>query len=215
MPTSGQITAAASEIANRWLPLAVAWHLAVVAVLIALARGWRPARRTAGLLIAAPSISVAAMAWLAGNPFNGSIFTLLAAGQVLLALRLAPGRIERGPGWAMVAGTALVGFGLFYPHFLVDRAPAMYLVAAPFGLVPCPTIAVAIGVTLCAGGFQGRGWSALMVAAGSFYALYGALRLGVALDVGLLAGTVALALLLALGPAHRPMTAANSPGGGR
>jgi hypothetical protein len=42
----------------------------VVAVLIALARGWRPARRTAGLMIAAPSISVAAMAWLAGNPFN-------------------------------------------------------------------------------------------------------------------------------------------------
>lgn len=197
MPSPLEITRSASHIAEDGVLLAMMWHAAVVLGIAALGAGWRPTRRAAGLLLAAPCASVALASWLAASPFNGALFTLLTALLVAAALRLPSGRIEPGPGWALLGGAVVVLFGLAYPHFLGDRAPAMYLVAAPVGLLPCPTLAVVIGFTLLAGGLQGRAWSPILLAAGTFYGLFGAAVLGVLLDLGLLAGTAALALVAA------------------
>ena len=199
MPTSAQITRQMGEIANQWIPLAIAWHLVIALALVALSFGWRPSRRTAGLLLASLCASVAAIAWLAGNPFNGSIFTALTAAFALIALRLPPGPARsHAPLWAVIAGAMLLGFGLVYPHFL-DQPAAMYLVAAPVGVVPCPTLAVVMGFTLLAAGLGSPAWCRVLVAAGAFYSIVGVWQLGVLLDVGLLLGTLALAGLLAPG----------------
>ena len=41
-----------------------------------------------------------------------------------------------------------------------------YAYASPFGLLPCPTLSVVIGLTLIFGGLQSTAWSVLLIAAG-------------------------------------------------
>ena len=195
MPTPEQILAGLTAIANRAQPLAIGWHAALAVTIIALLAGWRPSRRIAGVLLAIPLISVAAMAWSFGNPFNGLVFALVAVLLVTLALRLPEDAVTRGPAWAFVVGVLMVGFGWVYPHFLESGAPLAYLYAAPFGLVPCPTLSAVIGFALLGGGLRARGWSGVLAGAGVFYALFGALRLGVSIDIFLLVGALALGAL--------------------
>jgi hypothetical protein len=101
--------------------------------------------------------------------------------------------VRRGPPWAFWAGVASLSYGWLYPHFL-DVDPIAYLVAAPVGLVPCPTLAVVIGVALLGGGLGSRAWSLVLAALGLFYGLFGVFRLGVLLDLGLLLAATVLLL---------------------
>jgi hypothetical protein len=87
------------------------------------------------------------------------------------------------------------------------------LYASPVGLVPCPTLAVAIGFALVGNGLGSRVWSLTLAALGLFYGLFGVLRLTVLLDIGLVGGALALvgAVLHSAGGgraelAHRPRT---------
>jgi hypothetical protein len=85
----------------------------------------------------------------------------------------------------------MIAFGWAYPHFLRGDAFAL-LVAAPLGVIPCPTLAAVIGVALIADGLGARAWSWTLAATGVFYAVFGVARLGVWIDVALLVGSVAL-----------------------
>lgn len=58
--------------------------------------------------------------------------------------------------------------------------------------VPCPTLAIVIGLALIGDGIGTRRWSVLLGAAGIFYSLFGAFRLGVEIDLLLLVGAGAL-----------------------
>ena len=60
--------------------------------------------------------------------------------------------------------------------------------------MPCPSLALAVGLGLLADGFGSRAWPAVASAVGAFYALFGMLHLGVWLDTGLLLASVALAV---------------------
>jgi hypothetical protein len=86
----------------------------------------------------------------------------------------------------------MVIFGLVYPHFLENGSPVRYLVAAPTGLVPCPTLSLVIGLALIFSGFHSQATMLILVVAGLFYGIFGAFRLGVTLDLFLLFGTVSL-----------------------
>jgi hypothetical protein len=92
---------------------------------------------------------------------------------------------------ATAIGIGLIAFGWLYPHFLQSQPMFMYVLAAPMGLIPCPTLAVLMGFTVLHSGFS-RGWSIAVAAFGLFYGVFGALRLDVWLDVGLLAGALYL-----------------------
>jgi hypothetical protein len=196
MPTPTEILAGLTRIANDAFGLAVAWHLAIAVALVALAAGWRPSRRLAGALLALPAASASALAFGFGNPFNGAMFAALAAALLGLALRLDGRAAGTGPTWATAIGAAMILFGWVYPHFLVDKPALAYLYGAPTGLVPCPTLSLTIGFALVAGGLGSRAWSLTLAAAGLFYGAFGAARLGVTLDIGLLAGAIGLALLV-------------------
>lgn len=196
MPTPQGILNGLTAIATDVLPLAVAWHLVLAAALVVLFFGLRPGRRFAAMALAAPSASVAVLAWTYGNPFNGAVFTAAALGLALAGSRLPREPVARGPGWAQAAGALLVAFGWVYPHFLDAYPPLVYLFAAPTGLVPCPTLSVVIGLALVGNGFGSRGWSLLLAATGIFYGAFGAFRLGVTIDLALLAGALALAVLV-------------------
>jgi hypothetical protein len=202
MPTSESILSGLSTIANEATAVAVLWHVVLFAALAALIRGWRPARRTAGCLLALPLASVSMAAFVFGNPFNGSIFAFLSALLAVLGRRLGTQRVALATPWIAASGALLITFGSAYPHFLRTSSSLAYLIAAPTGLVPCPTLSVVIGFTLLGGTFGARAWASVLAAAGAFYGIYGALRLGVRIDIFLLLGA-ALLFLVALLPERR------------
>jgi len=168
--------------------VAIAWHIAIALVLVVLLCGWRPSRRLAQSLLALPLVSVAAFAFAFGKPFNGSVFALAAVALVVLAR----GREEvvRTAPWQWRMGIALLVYGWLYPQFL-DGNPLAYLYAAPVGLIPCPTLSIVIALALL-GGLERRAWGGVLAALGLFYGAFGIVRLGVVLDIALLAGACAI-----------------------
>lgn len=195
MPTPQQILDGLTAIANGAVPMAMAWHALLFVVVVSLLRGWRPTARPGAAMLSLPLISVGVLAWLYANPFNGTVFLVLALAHAMLALRMPKSLPPRPPPWAFVVGVVLVGFGWVYPHFVEHRPVWHYMFAAPLGLVPCPTLSAVIGLGLLAGGFGSRSWTLLLAAGGLFYGVFGAWRLGVWIDAVLLAGAVALLVL--------------------
>jgi hypothetical protein len=155
------------------------------------------------LLLLPLVLSVAVIAWIHRNPFNGISFTLLALVLGLLARRVAAVATTRPPRGALWLGIAMIAFGFAYPHFLTTRSAFWYLYSAPLGLLPCPTLSFVIGVTLVAGGLGARAWSLVLAVAGLAYGLFGVARLGVWLDLGLILGAAGLLLVgLRMGDDH-------------
>jgi hypothetical protein len=191
MPTSEQILAATTAIANDWISVAIAWHVVIAIALAAIALGWRPTHRAATLFIAMLPASVAVFALAYGNPFNGIVFVATTVALVALAVTDTRGRIGDVPRWTFAAGAVMVGFAWVYPHFL-SGSSLQYLYAAPVGLVPCPSLSMAIGLSLLAGGAGRRAWRMTLAAVGLLYGVYGAARLGVVIDVALFAGAALL-----------------------
>ena len=192
MPDAQSILSNLRLIANDRIVGAVAWHVAVALCGLALALGWRPSRRLAGLLLSAPVASVGIVAFMHGNPFNGAMFAALAAVLAGIASRFRPDEAQAGTTVDRIAGGVMIAFAWLYPHFLDARPPATYLYAAPMGLIPCPTLALVIGFTLVSGALASRAWSFTLVAAGLFYGFFGFFRLRVPLDIFLVAGALAL-----------------------
>lgn len=193
MPGQREIVEGLSRIANEFMPLAIVWHVVVAVVLVALVGGsWRPGRRAAGALLALPLLSASTAAWMTGNIFNGALLLVVAGMVVIAAAVEPPGPVRPGPAWAMTAGSAAIVFAWAYPHFLPTHPAWVYLFAAPIGLVPCPTLALVLGLGLLSGGLGSRLWSLVVASAGLFYSLFGMFKLGVWLDAGLAFASVAM-----------------------
>lgn len=162
-------------------------------IALGLLLGVRPSLRVAGVLLALPLLSVSLLAWMAANPFNGTLFALTAVdslswpcGCPTNASRLPP------PGLSPPASSCLHSAGSI-PTFLDSASFVTYLYAAPTGLVPCPTLSIVIGLSPIVAGLDARAWSLLLGAVmGILYGLFGALRLGVTIDYILLLGALLL-----------------------
>jgi len=212
LPNATEILDGLSVIANQASGIAVTWHIVIAMSLVALAVGWRPSQRTAQLLIGMPLASVAGVAVVFNNPFNGLVFSASALALTAIAMGGDRRLVSLGSAWARGTGITTIAFGWIYPHFLRGDATA-YLYAAPVGLVPCPTLAVAIGFALVGNGLGSRVWSLTLAALGLFYGLFGVLRLSVLLDIGLVGGALALVAVVLhhardrrAGLGHRPRT---------
>jgi hypothetical protein len=199
MPNSEQILNGLSTIANQWQLLAIAWHVYFAVLIGGLTLGLRPSKRVGAILLALPLLSVSILAWLAANPFNGLLFALASIALLVIAVRLPQEQVEAAPFWLTSAGTFLFLFGWLYPHFLESASFLPYLYAAPTGLIPCPTLSIVTGLSLMVRGLESRAWSVVLGGMGLFYALFGAIRLGVTIDLILLVGAL-LTLLVAFWP---------------
>ena len=195
MPPSQEILDGLARIANQWRPIAIAWHLSLGVCLIALLLGWRPQRRLAGILLAVPLGSVSVLAWAGGNPFNGTVFAAVMIALIGVALSWPRDPVRVGGPWLWIPGCLLLAFGWTYPHFLQADSWAIYLYAAPMGLIPCPTLSVVGGACLLLDGLGSRWWSPMVAAPGLLYGVIGAFRLGVRIDVVLVVGAVILAVV--------------------
>ena len=188
MPSAEDILAGVRAISAGNMLVALGWHVVLALAIIVVLGGWRPSRRLAQRLLALPLVSVSVFAFAYGNPFNGAVFALGAV--ALVALARGKHEVAQVAGFQWWAGVALLGYGWIYPHFL-DGSPLAYLYAAPVGLIPCPTLSVVIAFALL-GGLARRAWGATLAGLGLFYGAFGIARLGVVLDVGLLAGACVL-----------------------
>ena len=90
-------------------------------------------------------------------------------------------------------GATLMGFGWIYPHFLETQSWYPFLYASPFGVVPCPTLATTVGISLVLEAFGSRAWAAALASAGIFYGAVGVFRLGVTIDIALFVGAIVMA----------------------
>jgi hypothetical protein len=100
--------------------------------------------------------------------------------------------IQLSSGWNLIAGSGMVLFGWFYPHFLETSSLVPYVYAAPTGLIPCPTLSMLTGLILMLRGLGSRTFSFVFAALGLFYGMFGVVRLGVWLDLVLLIGSLVL-----------------------
>lgn len=215
MPAPDAILNGLTALANDWRGLAIAWHVLVAALFVALVSGWGLSARSAGYLLVAPVLSVGLLAWLSGNPFNGTVFVVLAASLAAAASRFGTGPVRiASPGWIACAAAAIM-FGYTYPHFLSTDSWTAYLYASPVGVVPCPTLSVVVGTTLLFQNVRSSTWAAGLIAAGLLYGSIGVLRLGVVLDWGLILATVALAASVAHGLTRRRTVAIPAHAGER
>lgn len=192
MPSVSEILAGLQAISTEGFKFAVVWHLVVAIGLGAMLLGWRPGPRISGALVVVPLVSVSAFAFAFHNPFNGAVFALLAAILAFLAVRAQPDDGEGQKRWATVLGVVLVLFAWLYPHFFSGQTWIAFLAGAPMGLIPCPTLSLVIGLTLLGLAPAGRAWAAVLGLAGVFYGAFGALRLGVRVDLVLLVGAAGL-----------------------
>ena len=195
MPSGDAIVAGLTETANTWRSLAVAWHLFLAAGLVAFLAGWRCSTRPLAIVAVASFLSVSALSWISGNPFNGTVFAALATAGATTRRPAAEVRIANAR--RAVPGAALVVFGWTYPHFLATTSWTEYAYAAPFGLIPCPTLSVVIGLTLLVHNLGTSVWMVPLIVAGFLYGIVGVFALGVVLDVALLAGALILTVVAA------------------
>ena len=197
MPTAEQILLGLKEVANNWRPLAIFWHVYFAALVMILISGIRPARRTAGLLLGLPLLSVSIAAWTVSNPFNGVVYAIIGVLVIYLSTRLPRENVRLAPLPIMIPGIILFLFGWVYPHFLETTSFFPYLYSAPTGLIPCPTLSIVIGLFLILDCLGSRALSLILGLSGLFYGLIGAFRLRVSIDGVLLLGAV-ITLVLAL-----------------
>jgi len=202
MPSTDVILAGLSETANTYRWAAVAWHVLLSALVVASLAGWRLSTRVIAWFAVASILSVSALSWASNLPFNGIAFAALAIVLAAAAMRTRRVAIEFDRSWRIMPGAALVILGWTYPHFLSTESWTEYLYAAPFGLVPCATLSVVIGLTLMIRNIGTAAWSAPLAAAGVLYGVVGVFVLHVLLDVGLLSGALVLAVVIASVRAH-------------
>lgn len=192
MPKTQEIISSLESIANDYLAVAVFWHIALYILLAFLLAKWEPSNKIFSVLLCLPLFSVAMFAWIAGNPFNGVLF--LAAGILIFifGLRTSPEPIAMSSAPFMVIGVLMIIFGLVYPHFIRTDSFITYFYATPLGLVPCPTLSLLIGFMLLYNGFGSNAMTITFIIFGLFYGIFGVLKLGVHLDIGLILGTAGL-----------------------
>ena len=193
MATPHEILAGMTEIANHGLAFAVAWHVVIGAALIATAQGWRPSPRMCGALLIVPFVSVAMFGWAIGDLLNGALFSVAAGVLATIAWRSSRAEMPRAR-WATALGAVMVLIAWLYPHFLHTGSQLAYLVASPMGLIPAPSLALVMGFSLLGFCPAGRGWSLAVAGFSVFYAAFGAVQLGMTLDLALLLGALGLAV---------------------
>jgi len=192
MPDKEAILSGLQKIVNDYSTIAIIWHILFYALVVALIAKWLPSNRFLALLFCLPVLSVAVMAFMTGNPFNGILFSLLTLLLFIFGLRATVQPLQVSQIIFMVIGILMIVFGLFYPHFTQGDSFMKYFYASPAGLIPCPTLSIIIGFLLLYNGLGSQAITLLVVIYGLFYGLFGTLRLAVYPDIFLIFGSVSL-----------------------
>jgi hypothetical protein len=192
MPKTQEILSGLHTIANDFTLYAVIWHMMFYLFIFALLLKWQPSNRIVAVMICLPLVSVAIFAWITGNPFNGIMFSALAALILVFGLKTNVSPVNPAQLPFIIAGIVMIAFGLIYPHFLETTSVLKYAYASPAGLIPCPTLSILIGFALLFGGFGSQTVVWTLIVFGLFYGIFGVIKLGVYIDLFLIGGALTL-----------------------
>jgi hypothetical protein len=180
------------SIVNKYSIYAVIWHGFFYILIAALLAKWAPSNRLFGLITCLPLISVAIFAWITGNPFNGTVFSIASILLIIFGYKANVQPVDYSQLPFIISGIIMITFGLVYPHFINPDSIIKYLYTSPAGLIPCPTLSVVIGFLLLYNGFGSQPITITLIVLGLFYGIFGVLKLAVYLDLFLLFGTIIL-----------------------
>jgi hypothetical protein len=185
MPNASEILTSLEFLANKYFWLAMVWHIIILIVVIFSTYSKKPNAKiyfgTCGLLF----LSVSMMAAMVTNIFNLIVFLALALVFIKKSVTTASSQLYLiQPVVNRILSYILILSGLIYPHFLGPEM-LMYIVAAPVGIIPCPTLLVTSGITLMFS-MPNKKLTYLLAGANIFYGMIGVFFLGVTLDVLLL-----------------------------
>lgn len=192
MTSSQQILSGIQAIVNEYSSIAIIWHVLFYILFAALILRWKPSNSVLSALLCLPLISVSVLAWISGNPFNGSFFALAAILLFIFGVKAPVKIIRTSRPVFFLSGIILVIFGMVYPHFIHPSSVTGYFYASPAGLIPCPTLSILIGLALIYDGFGYRPLSLLLIILGLFYGVFGVFKLKVLIDLFLLTGALML-----------------------
>ena len=192
MPKTLDILNTLWSIVTNYSAFASMGHAAIYLLLAFVITVWHPSNKILILLLNLPILSVAIFAWLSGNPFNGTFFSILTILAFIFGLRASANPISFSNLPFLIAGIIMVVFGLVYPHFINADSFIKYLYASPVGLIPCPTLSLIIRFALIFNGFGSQSITISLTAFGLFYGIFGVLKLAVHIDLFLLFGTLTL-----------------------
>jgi len=192
MPKTEEILNGLQAIVDNYSVIAIIWHIAFYFFIICLLVKWHPSNKLMSILLCLPVISVAVLAWSYGNPFNGTLFAILAILIIVFAFKASNMRVSFSTWPFMLIGIILIAFGFMYPHFIKVNSIFEYLYASPVGLIPCPTLSILIGIILLFNPLGSPAITLSFIVFGLFYGLFGVFKLGVAIDVFLLFGSISL-----------------------
>jgi hypothetical protein len=192
MTSSEQILSGIQTVVSENSSVAIIWHVLFYILFAALIIKWKPSNRVLSMLLCLPLISVSTLAWISGNPFNGSLFALAAILLLIFGMKAPVKSVTISRPVFFLSGIIMVIFGMVYPHFVNPSSTVGYLYASPAGLIPCPTLSILIGLALIYDGFGSRSLSLLFILFGMFYGVFGVFKLSVIIDLFLLFGALML-----------------------
>ena len=155
------------NIVNEYGIFAIIWHVIFYALIIALVAKWQPSNRLLGTLLFIPLLSVAIFAWISGNPFNGTLFSILSILIFIFGLKASTQPINISQLVYLIVGILMVVFGLVYPHF-IDNSLIKHLYLSPVDLIPCPTLSIIIGFVLIFNGFGSQTINLILIIFGLY-----------------------------------------------
>jgi predicted CoA-binding protein len=193
-------------LANGRIYVALFWHVVLYAALAwAMLSRRGPARSAVALLLLTPVVSATTLAWLRGDLAHALWLTALIAALSVVTIHLPSTPPERTHGWRAWLGWAALALAASYPHYVQVEHASAYLLYAPLGVLPAPTLALLLGASLLLGGLGSRAWSYAVSACAFGVGVLGAFVLEVWIDLALVVAALAL---LGTAAGTRPIPAA-------
>jgi hypothetical protein len=190
MPSAEEILRSLKYITDHYFLVAIGWHLLIyLSILLYFLSRRKPSPGAFGFWLSIPLFSVAMIALLADNPFNGIIFFILAVLFLIFSFRSTQQNSRDNLSGYRNLGFIFILAGCFYPHFS-DNYNLLFL-EAPVGLIPCPTLLVMIGFAILLN-LRSKALIIMLVSASLFYGFWGVFRLKVIIDIVLFIGIVPL-----------------------
>lgn len=180
-------------VAGKYPVLSAALHVLVIALTILLFIPRFNQKRAAfnGVLVVLFA-SVASIAIINGNPFNGGFFAVLFAIAIIELFRrrneiktVVFSKDTQGTNVKNALCIAFIFFGLVYPHF-VDTNPALLIFLSPTGTIPCPTLIVILGLLNLFYPSVSKGVYTVTTLMAVFYGVTGVFLLQVYFDIPLM-----------------------------
>jgi hypothetical protein len=199
MPSTDEILKALSLTANKYMLVAIFWHVVLIGFFFAsFYLKQRISNHVVGYVLTLLLFSVSVWAWQSQNIFNGLVFLVTGIVFIVSTVKtkkewITSNRVR----WLRITGTIFFLSGIFYPHFL-GHDWIGYLYAAPTGLIPCPTLLTVTGFIIAFNTKQSISLLVSLLVLDIFYGLFGVIKLHVYLDQLLAAASLALLLQIIL-----------------